>query len=83
MLKLPENLNRVIHTVGFQAKKHAPEICTTLGIIGGVSATVLACKATRKVDVIFAEKKQIEENIKTCLADHEVQYTEEDAKKDI
>ena len=47
MLKLPENLNRVIHTVGFQAKKHAPEICTTLGIIGGVSATVLACKATR------------------------------------
>lgn len=83
MLKLPENINRVVHTVGFQAKKHAPEICTTLGIIGGIGATVLACKATRKVDAIFAEKKQIEENVKTCLADHEVQYTQEDAKKDI
>lgn len=82
MLKLPDNINRIVHTIGFQTKKHAPEICTTLGIIGGVGATVLACKATRKVDAIFAEKKQIEENIKTCLTDHEVQYTEEDAKKD-
>ncbi len=83
MLKLPANLSRTIHTVGFQAKKHAPEICTTLGIIGGVSATVLACKATRKIDVIFEEKKQVKENIEICLADHEVQYTEEDAKKDM
>ena len=83
MLKLPTNLNRMIHTVGFQAKKHAPEICTTLGIISGISATVLACKATRKIDVIFNEKKQIEENVESCLADSKVQYTEEDAKKDI
>lgn len=83
MLKLPENINRMIHTVGFQTRKHAPEICTTLGIIGGVSATILACKATRKVDAIFAEKKQVEKNVKTCLEDHEVQYTEEDAKKDL
>lgn len=81
--KLPDGLNRAISSIGFQAKKHAPEIFTTIGIAGGIGATILACKATRKVDNILEEKKNIEKNIESCLSDHEVQYTEQDAKKDI
>lgn len=83
MNKLPIGITRMISTVNFQAKKHAPEIFTTLGIVGGISATVLACKATKKVDTIINEKKTTENNIKICLADHELQYTEEDARKDM
>ena len=83
MNKLPIGITRMISTVNFQAKKHAPEIFTTLGIVGGISATVLACKATKKVDAIINEKKTTENNIKICLNDHELQYTEEDAKKDM
>lgn len=82
-MKLPENINRMVHTVIFQSKKHAPEICTTLGIAGGIGATVLACKATRRVDEIFAQRNTVKEQIDICLTDHEVQYTEEDAKKDM
>ena len=82
-MKMPIGVTRAISTISFQAKKHAPEIFTGLGIVGGIGATVLACKATRKVDAIYAEKTQVLRNIETCLADHEVQYTEEDAKKDV
>lgn len=82
-MNLPIGVSRVLGTVSFQAKKHAPEIFTCAGIIGGVGATVLACKATRKIDGILNEKKEVEKNIEMCLADHEVKYTQEDAKKDM
>ena len=82
-MKIPEGLSRTIGTIGFQAKKHAPEICTGLGIVGGVTATFLACKATRKIDYILKEKEEVRKNVELCLADEEVRYNEEDAKKDM
>lgn len=83
MNKLPIGISRAINTVGFQAKKHAPEIFTFFGIAGGIGATVLACKATTKVGAIMAQKEDTKRNIELCLQDENVQYTEEDAKKDI
>lgn len=34
-------------------KKHSPELLLAAGIVGGVTATVMACKATRKVDDVL------------------------------
>lgn len=82
-MKLPLGVSKVLGTVSFQAKKHAPEIFTCAGIIGGVGATVLACKATRKVDCILEEKREVEKNIEMCINDRNAQYTEEDAKRDM
>lgn len=83
MNKLPIKMNRLINNIGFQVKKHSPEIFTGLGIVGGITATVLACKATTKVQDIMEQKEEIIRNVEICLEDHEVQYTHEDAKKDI
>lgn len=83
MNKLPVGISRAINSVGFQAKKHAPEIFTGLGIVGGITATVLACKATTKVGAIMAQKEEVRRNVQLCLEDSNVQYTEEDAKKDM
>ena len=83
MNKLPVGISRAINSIGFQAKKHAPEIFTGLGIVGGITATVLACKATTKVGAIMAQKEEVRRNVQLCLEDSNVQYTEEDAKKDM
>lgn len=40
---------KTFYKVGFKLKKHKPEICEAVGIIGMVVGTVMACKATLKV----------------------------------
>lgn len=83
MKKLPEGLTRALGSVNFTLRKHAPEIFTGLGIVGGIGATVLACKATRKVDGIINERNRVLSNITVCLEDETVDYNQADAKKDL
>jgi hypothetical protein len=46
---------------GFTLKKHSPEILLASGIVGVVTAAVMACKATTKVgDVMDTAKKNID-----------------------
>lgn len=75
------SIGKFISNVGFQIKKHSPEIMIVGGIIGGATATVLACVATAKsVDVVEDAKEKLEEiDDNLNKADG---YTEEDAKKD-
>ena len=47
-------VSRSIHKVGFQFKKHSPEILVVAGVIGTVASAVMACKATTKVSGIIA-----------------------------
>ena len=49
---------RLVGKVGLQLKKHSPEICMVAGIAGGIVSTVLACKATTKVDEILEPAKK-------------------------
>ena len=46
---------RTLHQVGFQLKKHSPEILVVSGVVGTVVSTVMACKATTKVNFVFRE----------------------------
>lgn len=75
--------SRLVNQAGLQLKKHSPEILMVAGIVGTVTSTVLACKATTKVNKILEEKKKTIEAIHTCLDDETVNYTEEDSKKDL
>lgn len=43
------SLGKVAHKTGFMLKKHSPEICQGVGIIGMCITVVLACKATTKL----------------------------------
>ena len=79
-------ITRNFHKVGFQLKKHSPEILAVAGVIGTVASAVMACKATTKVSGILDDAKTQIDQVKTVLADESVpaeKYSEEDSKKDL
>ena len=81
--KMMTKAGRLFSKAGLQIKKHSPEILMVAGIAGTIGSTVLACKATLKVNEILEEKKKTIEAIHTCTEDEKLEYTEEDAKKDL
>lgn len=86
---------RAFHQAGFQLKKHSPEILVVTGVIGTVVSTVMACKATTKVNFVLEETKNQVDVIHASAEKGEVQayldngevglvpYSEEDSKKDL
>ena len=44
---------RLVSKAGLQIKKHSPEILMVAGVVGTVTSTVLACKATTKISGIL------------------------------
>lgn len=80
---MKNQITKTINNMGLQVKKHSPEILMVAGIVGTVTSAVLACKATLKVNDILEEKKETVENIHKCLEDKDIEYTEEDSKKDL
>ena len=74
---------RILYSTKYQIKKHSPEILMVAGITGTIVGTVLACKATTKVSEIMEEKNKLVEDVHTCLNDKEIEYTEEDSKRDL
>lgn len=80
-----KNIKTLLNKTNFKVKKYSPEILMGVGIAGVVASTVLACKATMKVDSVLTESKEQIEKIKTVMEDpkYTEEYTEEDAKKDL
>lgn len=85
--ELATKISRGFHKFGFQMKKHSPAILIGAGIVGVVASTVLACKATTKLEGILEESKEQVEKIRECMNDEELaasgKYTEKDGKKDL
>lgn len=82
------NVSRFAAKAKFKLGKHSPEILMVVGAVGAVTSTVMACKATLKINDILAA------HTSTVATIHDVQdgkaviregetYTEEDAKKDL
>lgn len=70
--------------VGFQMKKHSPEIFIVAGIVGTVVSAVMACKATTKVDDILGEAEGKLDIIHRYVENPDMveEYSQDDAKKD-
>lgn len=79
------NLTRTFHKVGWQIKKHSPEILLVTGVVGTVASTVLACKATTKASEVLENAKRKIETIHAVAEDPDYakDYTPEDKKKDL
>lgn len=81
-------VSRSVHKVGFKFKKHSPEILVVAGVVGIVTSTVMACKATTKVNDIVDETKETIDKIHDSVgkglhtSDGE-EYTQEVANKDL
>lgn len=83
---IAEKASRMFNRVGLQIKNHSPEILMTVGIVGTVASTVLACKATMKVEKILEEKKATTDIIHDGMKNGNIEgheYTEEDGKRDL
>lgn len=86
--EIVNKVSRSLHMIGFKLKKHSPEILVAAGVAGIVTSTVMACKATTKVNDIVDEAKEtinkIHDSVNKGLhtSDGE-EYTEEVANKDL
>ena len=77
---------RLVSKAGLQIKKHSPEIFMVAGIAGTVASTVMACKATTKLNDILDETKKTVDVIHSGMENgniNNVEYTQEDGKKDL
>lgn len=83
--ELMNSVTRTFHKVGFQIKKHSPEILLVTGLVGGVASAVMACKATTKAGAIMDNAKAtldvIHEGVENGHIEG-IEYTAEDGKKD-
>lgn len=86
-MKKTEVMNKVAGTfnkIGFQLRKHSPEILIIVGVVGVVASTVMACKATTKLSGILEDTSEKLDKIHECIEDEGMseEYTVEDSKKD-
>lgn len=87
-MKLPlankVNFGPKINKLGLKAKKHSPEIMLGLGVVGVVASTVLACRATLKLNEVLEEKEETMEKINEYVEEngYSDKYTEQDKAKD-
>ena len=90
------NLTRSMHRAAFKIKKYSPEILAITGVTGIVVSTVMACRATTKLNPILEEKRKNIELVHGGVEEGFVMtedpmtkelvptaYTPEDGKKDI
>lgn len=54
------SLSGILKSIHIAMKKHSPEILTGIGIVGMITTTVMAVKATPKALVLIEEKKSTE-----------------------
>lgn len=84
--EIMNNITRKFHKIGFQFKKHSPEILVVAGVVGGVTSAVMACKATTKAGDIIEDTKSQLDIIHKGMEDGNirgVKYTKEDGTKDL
>lgn len=83
-------INRGLRKSGLVLKKHSPEILIATGIVTGIGSTIMACRATMKVDEVLDKAKENIDKIKTVSESPEeyeektgIVYTEKDKSKDL
>lgn len=84
--EIMNKMTRTFYKTKLSLKKHSPEILVAAGVVGGVTATVLACKATLKVNAVVTEAKENLDKIEVAgqkgVTEAGEVYTEEDVKKE-
>ena len=82
---LEKSVKKSAYQALFFMRKNSPQILTGAGIAGGITATVMACKATLKLPEVIEEHNQTRDDIWNSVGGKIVGtgeiYTEEVAKK--
>ena len=82
---MKEKMIRMYNNTKNGVQKHSPELLAGVGVVGVVASTVMACKATMKLNDILEESKETRDKIREVESNprYEEQYSHEDAKKDL
>lgn len=93
-IKIPAGVTRALNKGLYQVKQHSPEILIVTGIVSGVAATVMACRASTKLNEVLEVAKDEVEAVRQNKEDGEVNvvnpdtgevemvpYTEQDYRK--
>jgi Family of unknown function (DUF6353) len=79
-MKFPEVIGKKIARSTLLAQKASPEVLLGVGVVGLVGSTVLACRATLKMDTVLNDAKSKLDMAKTLQHDD---YSEKDRSRDI
>lgn len=84
-VKLLEKISGTANKTLFKVKKHSPEILVGAGIVGVVATTVVACKATTKLEGILQESKEKKDIINNYVEEngYSSEYSEADKENDL
>lgn len=84
-IKLPISATRKLNRLGLKLRKHAPEILVGIGVVGTLTSTIMACKATTKINEVIDKSKDDVEKAKEYVEEngYSDEYTETDYKKDL
>lgn len=82
MNKFTQIITRTIGDAKMFLGEHAPEILTGIGVVSVVAGTVMACKATLKLDDILEEAEKDVKRIQDGVENEGIEYSEDDADKD-
>jgi hypothetical protein len=83
MKLVPEVIGQTISRNALVAQKNSPQVLFGVGVVGMVTSTVLACRATLKMDEVLEEAQEKIKKTEVVLADPQYDYTEKDRNKDI
>lgn len=76
-------IQQTLNSVKFKTMKNAPKILMYAGAVGVVGAGILACKATLKLTTVLEKRNKNLKDIHEAIDDESIEYTQEDAKKDL
>jgi len=82
MSLIPTAISRKVAEVGLQASKNAPSLLFGAGVVSMVGSTVLACRATLKLEAVLDEAKSDLDMANTVREDVPEKYSEEDRQQD-
>lgn len=79
------DIKKTFRNMKFKVVEYSPEILIAVGVIGTVTSTVMACRATTKVSEILENTQKDINDIHGCVDNESLadQYTEEDVRKDL
>lgn len=85
--EIMRNVSSTFNKVTIKLKKHSPEILVVAGIVGVVTSTVLACKATTKVGKVLDNTRNdidtIHDATEKGVTKAGEEYSVDDSKKDL
>lgn len=84
MRLVPDAITQTIARNGLLLQKNSPEVLFAVGTVGMVGSTVLACRATLKMDGVLEESQaKLRQSRDMAASDEFATYTKSDSKHDV